>query len=173
MALLVEALNHDAHGAGFVLPVQQRIDLRIGLAGQIGIDGLNGDLAGERLAELEWLAGDDVERSRDSRMPSTVTPGIGTAAPGAVAAGGIVACARMIGDVDAASVVFASVAFFFFAFAKSLAPSSLASPPEADFCASSARPDVSCACSGYTALINANATADAMGVFLSFMKHSP
>jgi hypothetical protein len=62
-ALLVERLHQHAGGVGIVLPVEQAAELRLGGAGQVGVDAADGRLGGVRLGKLQRLAGDDVHRA--------------------------------------------------------------------------------------------------------------
>ena len=115
------------------------------------------------------------ERSSENRKPVTVIVSRGSSAGGVVAGGGVVACARTCGSPCAvfasgdASASFAAdgfVASFALSFAACAAVASgcvwllgVSTEPVADCCA----------CTGVTTLISATATADAIGVFLSFM----
>ena len=66
MARLGKHLEQQARVAGLVLPVEQRIDLRIGLLRERRMDQLRRDLGGERLLEAQRRARLDVDGARDT-----------------------------------------------------------------------------------------------------------
>ena len=65
VALLRKSLQHHPDVAGVVLPVGERVQLRVGLLRQVGVDGAGRRLDGELLAELRGPARDDVHGARD------------------------------------------------------------------------------------------------------------
>ncbi len=55
VARLLEGLEQHADGVAFVLPVDERVELRVGLLGQVGIDEADRGFEGERLLEVQRL----------------------------------------------------------------------------------------------------------------------